>query len=129
MGFTKKQRREQKKHFIEQKFKDASTPKRKTINRRATMYAAIKATWTTPDGEQPPDYKTIAAPRSTNLEQLQQQVQEEMEERARQVHPGWSVKIEISETDHALDDTPAEHTTFPFPEKIIFNKEKPERSI
>ena len=96
MGYTKKQRREQKKRQFDRKIPVKKAPERSTTENEAILHVVVKAIWTTPDGEQRPDYELITVPRSTSLDFLQQQIQGEKEEHLEGDRFGWKVSVEVS---------------------------------
>lgn len=114
MGFTKKQRREQKKHQSERKFYTRKAPKHNPGGSQAIRSVVVKTIWTTPDGEQSPDYDLITVSRTTALDLLQQQIQGEREEHAVGDRSGWKVIVEVFDADHVPDGVLPNDTKFRF---------------
>lgn len=108
MGFTKKQRRDQKKLHAELRVKARRELKLKTGEKQAKIPVVIRTVWTTPEGEQPPEDTSSKVSRATDLQQLQKRLQNAMEKRVSEEHPDWSVVVTITEVDPLIETTASE---------------------
>lgn len=107
VGFTKKQRRDQKKQYIENRHQTQQEAKQQ----KKTVPAVVNILWTTPEGKQHPENNLISVSSSTNLASLQRQIQRRLEESAEGKRSDWKVTVSVVAADHQSTNTPETQTS------------------